>query len=201
MAEPAQRRRFSFARSSVPTLAVFASLAAILALAAACGEPTSTTAPAEAPPAIAEGLPEVAPAPEEVDEIEPTVAPASSPTATTAPEPTPSEPATRELRIITSQQLIFEPGNIDVEPGETVTFQIENPSAVFHTFTIAISTAKDEILVDVTVAPDAIETATVTFPEVPATPYLFCRPHEAAGMIGQVQVGGGGRGSFAAAER
>ena len=39
MAEPAQRRRFSFARSSVPTLAVFASLAAILALARSLRQP------------------------------------------------------------------------------------------------------------------------------------------------------------------
>ena len=145
----------------------------------------------EAPPATATGVSDVTVALTPTVEVEPTSTPAAIPTATTAPEPTISQPTARQIRIITTQQLTFDPTEINVDPGETVTFLIENPSSAFHTFTIAISTGKEEILTDVPVAPNATEAVTLTFPENPATLYLFCRPHEAAGMIGRVQVGEG----------
>ncbi len=100
-----------------------------------------------------------------------------------------SPPAPREIRVSTTQQLTFDPREIGVEPGEAITFVIENPSSIFHTLTIAISTEKRDILLDVPMEANATERATVTFPEGDARLYLFCRPHELAGMVGAVLVG------------
>jgi plastocyanin len=91
--------------------------------------------------------------------------------------------------VSTTQQLRFEPGEFGVEPGESITFVIENPSAILHTFTIAISTEKRDILLDVTLEANATERATVTFPATDARLYLFCRPHELAAMVGAILVG------------
>ena len=76
----------------------------------------------------------------------------------------------------TTQQLRFEPGEISVDPGETITFVIENPSAFFHTFTIAVSTEKRDILLDVSLQANATERASLTFPDTAARLYLFCHP-------------------------
>ncbi len=133
---------------------------------------------------------EAAPAPTATSPI-PT--PASSPTsiAEAAPTPTPRSVSeeVREIQIDTLQSLAFNPSQIVVEPGETVKFVITNQSSLLHTFTIAISSAKEEILVDVSMPPGESKTVTITFPEEPAQLYLFCRPHESFGMTGTVQVG------------
>ncbi len=188
MAKSRRCTGLSFLRSSLCTLAVVATLAVIGALLAACGDLVSTVK-TEPSPTTAANVPPTAETATLSNEIELATPPASVAPATIALAPAPAEVSTREMRVVTSQRLIFEPRNINVNPGETIFFLIENPSTVFHTFTIAISTGKDEILVDISVAPVAVETATVTFPDVPATLYLFCRPHEATGMIGQVHVG------------
>jgi plastocyanin len=127
---------------------------------------------------------------------EPTVEPAPTPsrrlaaaaTATDVPESTPIPVATitltaepvesesdsardgvREIRVDTTEQLAFNPSDIDVDPGETVRFVLSNRSPFSHTFTIAVASSKGEILVDVTLGPSATETAEFTFPAEPAT--------------------------------
>ncbi len=104
-------------------------------------------------------------------------------------QPTETSPSAREIHVSTTQQLRFEPGEISVDPGESITFVIENPSAFFHTFTIAVSTEKRDILLDVSVEANSTERATVTFPDRDARLHLFCHPHELAGMVGAVLVG------------
>lgn len=144
--------------------------------------------------------------------------PAAAPTATERAESAPSpatltsaaEPAesesdaaadgVREIRIDTTAQRAFSPSDIDVEPGETVRFVLSNESPFAHTFTIAAASSKEEILVDVELAGNATESVEFTFPAEPAELYLFCRPHEAAGMVGSVHVGDASESSSAPAE-
>ena len=175
-----------------------------LVLATACGDP-GPEAKLDSPATEAADATKIVS--EETTPTGPTVAeteiPAATSTASPVPPPTteqesisaPDQP--REIRLQTTEQLTFDSADIKVDPGESLTFVIENPSAFPHTFTIAISTSKLEILVDVPVGLGLTETTTVQFPDEPAVLYLFCRPHEAAGMVGRVQVGNGALASQA----
>ncbi len=58
-----------------------------------------------------------------------------------------------------------------------------------RTFTVAVSTTKETILTDVSLAGEQTVTTTVTFPSEPADFYLFCRPHEGVGMHGAIHSG------------
>ena len=132
-------------------------------------------------------------------------APSPVATLTSAAEPAESESdaavdGVREIRIDTTAQRAFSPSDIDVEPGETVRFVLSNESPFAHTFTIAAASSKEEILVDVELAANATESVEFTFPAEPAELYLFCRPHEAAGMVGSVHVGDASESSSAPAE-
>ena len=114
----------------------------------------------------------------------------AAPTLTaTTPEPAPAEEAERTIRVETTGSLTFNPSKIKVEPGETIKFDLLNTSDISHTFTIAISSAKREILTDVRLQGGESKSVTLTFPEEPAQLYLFCRPHQALGMVGAVTVG------------
>lgn len=95
----------------------------------------------------------------------------------------------RKVQLETTESLKFSPSKIRVEPGESIEFVITDTSGFAHTFTIAASKAKQKILQDVTVAGNETKSVRVTFPEETGTLYLFCRPHEQAGMIGSIGVG------------
>ena len=121
---------------------------------------------------------------------DPTPTPAATPTAPAqAATPTASEVVDQDVTVAATGALTFEPDEITVEPGQTVRFTVRNDSSFFHTFTIAVSTAKETILTDVALGGGETKTATVTFPDEPADLYLFCRPHEAAGMHGTIHSG------------
>ena len=122
--------------------------------------------------------------------------PASSP-ATVPPvktEISPTIPTTngqeaRKVQVETTQSLKFNPSAIRVVPGESVDFVISDTSGFPHTFTIAASENKQKIIMDVPVAGNETKSVRVTFPGKARTLYLFCRPHEQAGMIGTIEVG------------
>jgi plastocyanin len=85
--------------------------------------------------------------------------------------------------------LKFKPDAFDVLRGETVEFLLTNSSGFFHTFTIATSKDKGTVVADEqTSGPGERKTVRVPFPGTPGELYLFCRPHEIAGMIGTVNV-------------
>lgn len=93
---------------------------------------------------------------------------------------------TRRIEVDHTSTLKFEPASIRVRPGETVEILLTNSSGFFHTFTIASSRQKSEILVDEEV--EGARSVTVVFPATPGEYYLFCRPHEFAGMVGTVTI-------------
>ena len=100
-------------------------------------------------------------------------------------------PEARKVLLETTESLKFSPSMIRVEPGESIEFIITDTSGFAHTLTIAASKAKRKILQDVTLVGDETKSVQVTFPEETGTLYLFCRPHEWAGMIGTIGVGVG----------
>jgi plastocyanin len=79
----------------------------------------------------------------------------------------------------------FEPDELEVEPGGSVTVEVTNGGSVAHTFTV------DDADVDVTV--DAGGTATAAFdaPDGDATLEFHCRFHSSQ-MTGTITVGAGG---------
>ena len=114
--------------------------------------------------------------------------PATVPPVT--PDITPTkEPPARKVQLETTESLKFSPSKIRVEPGESIEFIITDTSGFAHTLTIAASKAKQKILQDVTLVGNETKSVQVTFPEETGTLYLFCRPHEWAGMIGTIGVG------------
>ena len=84
----------------------------------------------------------------------------------------------------------FEPSEIQVEPGEEVTFIVNNPSTAYHTFTIYHSkTDRAEPIVNISLSGGEKEEVTVRMPEEEKLLYLVCLPHEGIDMIGSVIVG------------
>ena len=119
----------------------------------------------------------------------------AAPTPTAPAEdtaPAASQAIDLEVSVTTTGSLTFQPNDIDVAPGQTVRFTIQNGTSFFHTFTIAVTTAKETILTDVPLGGGETKTAIVTFPNEPADFYLFCRPHEGSGMHGTIHSGTGG---------
>lgn len=106
-----------------------------------------------------------------------------NPEARISPDPV------RKFEVDHTATLRFDPASFDVQPGETVEFVLTNSSGFLHTFTIAKPVDKSEILVDETIeGPGERRMVAVTFPTTPGQYYLFCRPHEFAGMVGTVTV-------------
>lgn len=106
---------------------------------------------------------------------------------------TPTEPGgggERQVNIETTRDLTFEPADIAANVGETVGFGVTDTSGFFHTFTVATGPDKQTILADLTVNGNETKTVSVTLPPEPGQLYVFCRPHEAAGMTGTLTVRG-----------
>lgn len=116
----------------------------------------------------------------------------SNPPPTAAPgaqkAPPQVEQTARIVQVETTKSLKFNPSEISAAPGEQVEFAITNTSSFGHTFTVATSRAKEKILKDVTIRGNEKKSFTITFPEQAGTLYLFCRPHEGAGMVGAIRV-------------
>jgi plastocyanin len=155
------------------------------------------------------------PSPEPTEE-EPTPEPtateemAETPEATEEPEPTetatdePDETATAEPdddngdgegeeHVISIQDNEFDPDEIEIAPGDTVTWI--NDGGLMHTSTLDPEIARDP---ENAVLPDGAETwdsgdmesgdeFSITL-EVPGEYTYFCRPHEALGMTGTIIV-------------
>ena len=123
--------------------------------------------------------------------------PTDAPTSTASPTgrseaivpPSKEETAKRKVQLETTRSLTFIPDTLKVEQGETVEFVVADTSGFTHTFTVATSKAKDKILKDVRIKGNETKSIIVTFPQESDKLYLFCRPHEAAGMIGTIEVG------------
>ena len=72
---------------------------------------------------------------------------------------------------------------------DPVEFVVADTSGFTHTFTVATSKAKEKILKDVPIRGNETKSIIVAFPKEVGKLYLFCRPHEAVGMIGTIEVG------------
>lgn len=113
-------------------------------------------------------------------------APAALDAQTAPPQ---GEQAARKVQLKTTKSLRFNPGEFKVDPGERIEFVITDTSGFGHTFTIAASRDKRKILQDVKIRGNETKSVDITFPNEAGTLYLFCRPHEAAGMVGVIEVG------------
>ncbi|MEX2324028.1 MAG: plastocyanin/azurin family copper-binding protein [Acidimicrobiia bacterium] len=134
---------------------------------------------------------------------------------TTTPEPTGSEfafgspanaaDADRVIEIRTSDDLRFEPADITVAPGETVTFRLTNDGAVDHDFTLGDQATQDRHEAEMSemagMAHDEPNVATIPAGEtveltwtfgVGGTVLIGCHQpgHYAAGMTGRITVEG-----------
>jgi len=59
-------------------------------------------------------------------------------------EPADTADADRTIEITASDDLIFEPSEISVTPGETITFRVINEGAIPHDFTLGNEATQDE---------------------------------------------------------
>lgn len=129
---------------------------------------------------------------------EPTATAAEEATATAEPDPTAtSEPDTGEdegeEHIISIVDNAFDPDEIEIAPGDTITWV--NDGRQMHTSTLDPEIARDP---ENAVLPDGAETwdsgdlepgdeFSITL-DVPGEYIYFCRPHEALDMIGTIVV-------------
>jgi uncharacterized cupredoxin-like copper-binding protein len=134
---------------------------------------------------------------------------------TTTPETTESEfafgspadaaDADRVIEIQTTDALIFEPADITVAPGETVTFRLSNDGALVHDFTLGDQATQDEHEAEMSemdgMAHDEPNVATIPAGETVELTWTFgdegtvlvgCHQpgHYAAGMTGRITVEG-----------
>lgn len=93
---------------------------------------------------------------------------------------------------VTMRDNFFEPANVTVEPGTTVTWVQEGNNP--HT-----TTSYDGLWDSGMIAGGSGESFSFTFEE-PGTYDYFCRPHEQLGMVGTVTVTGGGGAQDAGAQ-
>jgi len=82
----------------------------------------------------------------------------------------------------------FEPTVLKGEPGQTVTLELKNEGENAHTLTIS------DKGIDQEVQPGDEAEADVTFPDSGQLVFV-CRFHESKGMVGALEVSGGGSGS------
>ena len=147
-----------------PVLAMFLSVLIVGLVAGACGgngddDPTATPRPAATP------------------------VPTNTPTAEATQPPATQPPGSDGIPINVlnrTSPYVFEPDEFDFKVGTTYTLTIEGLNE-FHTFTV-----KD---LDLDIDIDAGETVVFDFtPTQTGTFKLVCIPHEALGMVGEVQV-------------
>ena len=148
-------------------LVALALLAAVLALAASCGddaEPEPTARRVSPPP------------------------PPPAPVVQATPTPTPTAPCVDPIPIVSvnadpggSGQYRFDPPAVyTFKVGDCVTFTL-SAETEFHTFTV------DDLGIDVEIDPGETETLTYIF-DRPGEFKLICIPHELQGMTGSITV-------------
>ena len=127
------------------------------------------------------------------DPVKPAAVSSSNHTAPPPPAPT-TPPAAAQVsassavsgRVIAvalkdeNTEYMFDPGDIAVSSGETVTIEMTSQSE-FHSFTV------DKLGIDVEVEAGETQTFTFTF-DKPGTYDLICIPHETLGMVGRIIV-------------
>jgi uncharacterized cupredoxin-like copper-binding protein len=109
--------------------------------------------------------------------------------------------AVREVRIVVHHSR-FEPGAVEVEPGETVRFVLENTDPIDHEF--IVGDARVQLVHErgtevhhpprpgeITVPARTTRATTVTFPPAPNTTLFGCHlpGHYAYGMAGTIEIG------------
>lgn len=190
------------------TLLSALSVMLLLTILAACVESDSTddasdedvTAEAAASPTEEPEDPDPTATEEPEPTPEPTATAAEEATATIEPEPDPtatSEPDDGddegEEHIISIVDNAFDPDEIEIAPGDTITWV--NDGGQMHTSTLDPEIARDP---ENAVLPDGAETwdsgdmepgdeFSITL-DVPGEYIYFCRPHEALDMIGTIVV-------------
>lgn len=153
----------------------------------------SATAVSSPTPEPTEPEPTEAPDPTATPEPEPTPTATAEPDPTATPEPDEGDDGDGADLVIDIQDNFFDPEEIEVAPGDTVTWV--NNGDLVHTATLDPEIAQDP---DNAVLPDGAETwdsgdlqsgdeFSVTL-EVPGEYVYFCRPHEALGMVGTIIV-------------
>lgn len=95
----------------------------------------------------------------------------------------------RTIAVATTSDLVFDPATIQTDVGETVRFDIENTSEVTHTFSVAGSYERAEVLEDVELAPGESQEVVMDLPDGQIGLFLYCRYHEEQGMVGAIGVG------------
>lgn len=119
-------------------------------------------------------------------------------------EPADTAGADRTIQVTATDQLVFDPDEIEVQVGETVTFEIENTGTVDHEFVLGSPEYQEEHEAEMMESPGmtmdepgeaevpAGETATLTwhFTAAGTTEYGCHEPgHFPAGMVGTITVG------------
>ena len=107
----------------------------------------------------------------------------------------------REVRIVIHHSR-FEPGDVEVAPGETVLFVLENTDPIDHEFIVgdtrvqAVHERGTEAHHaprpgEITVPAGATRSTTVTFPRSPGSTLFGCHlpGHYAYGMVGTIEIG------------
>ena len=112
----------------------------------------------------------------------------STPTAATSAASSSASGATEVKVEVKSYS--HQPDATTLQPGQKVKFTASNASSLFHTFTVANSSDKDDILVDLELNGGDSKSQEITVPSGLTSLYYFCRPHESIGMHGNFGVGG-----------
>ncbi|MBM3926578.1 MAG: hypothetical protein FJ320_11485 [SAR202 cluster bacterium] len=109
-------------------------------------------------------------------------------TPTSTGNPVPSAAGAKEVKVEV-RSFSIQPETTALQPGQKVKFTASNTSSLLHTFTVATSNDKKEILVDLELNGGDSKSQEITVPSGAATLYYFCRPHESSGMNGTFNVG------------
>jgi plastocyanin len=111
-----------------------------------------------------------------------TAEPTSSPTPTAAPE----TPATDHTVIVApGGSLVFEPAQLTVAPGETVTWMWDSG---LHSVTVDSQPSESAWSGTGNSTHDEAFTHTHTF-DIAGKYEYYCTPHQGSGMVGTIQVG------------
>ncbi len=112
-----------------------------------------------------------------------------APPAATATSTAPPVAANAREVKVEVKSFSIHPETLNLEPGQRVKFTVSNISSTLHTFTVATTSEKKEILVDLELnGGDSKSQEIIVASNVP-TLYYFCRFHESS-MEGTFQVGG-----------
>lgn len=119
-------------------------------------------------------------------------------------EPADAATATRTIEVATTDALAFEPAEITVTAGETITFRVVNNGEIIHDFTLGDEATQQEHEEEMRemagMAHDQPNTVTIAAGETKELTWAFTEPgtvligchqpgHYDAGMKGQITVG------------